>query len=103
MVVGEGDDETIHYRPNDGYELEKVTVDGEAVNVKEYPNEYTFTDVQKDYHIEVVYRKIPVGTLTLRKEVTGALGDRSKKFEFQVSLSGLKPSAEYEADALQLM
>lgn len=100
-VVGEGDDETIHYRPNDGYELEKVTVDGEAVNVKEYPSEYTFTDVQKDHHIEVVYRKIPVGTLTLRKEVTGALGDRSKKFEFQVSLSGLKPSAEYEADGIE--
>lgn len=101
VVVGEGDNETIHYRPNDGYELEKVTVDGEAVNVKEYPNEYTFTDVQKDHHIEVVYRKIPVGTLTLRKEVTGALGDRSKKFEFQVSLSGLKPSAEYEADGIE--
>ena len=101
VVVGEGNDETIHYRPNDGYELEKVTVDGEAVNVKEYPNEYTFIDVQKDHHIEVVYRKIPVGTLTLRKEVTGALGDRSKKFEFQVSLSGLNPSAEYEADGIE--
>lgn len=95
VSVGEGDDETIHYEPDEGYELDKITVDGEEVNPKDFPQDYPFKDVREDHHIEVVYRKIPVGDLTLSKKVTGALGDRSKEFEFEIKLKGLKPEKSY--------
>lgn len=98
VTVGEGDDETIHYEPDDGYELDKITVDGEKVDPKKFPSEYPFTDVREDHDIQVIYRKIPVGDLTLQKKVTGALGDRSKAFEFEIKLGGLKPSKTYVVD-----
>lgn len=96
-IVGEGEDKTITYQPDEGYELEKITVDGKVVDAEEYPEQYDFLDVHDNHHIQVVYRKIPVSTLTIRKQVTGALGDRSKKFDFQVELSNLQPSKKYES------
>lgn len=100
VSVGEGDDETIHYEPDEGYELDKITVDGEDVDPKAYPEEYPFTDVREDHDIKVVYRKIPVGDLTLTKKVTGALGDRSKEFEFAIQLKGLKPEKSYVEESV---
>lgn len=99
-IVGEGEDKTITYEPDEGYELEKITVNGKVVDAEEYPDQYDFRDVHDNHHIQVVYRKIPVSTLRIRKQVTGALGDRSKKFDFQVKLGNLQPSKEYESKEL---
>ena len=99
-TVGEGDDKIITYQPDDGYELEKITVDGKDVDPKDYSKEYDFRDVHDNHEIEVVYSRIPVSDLTIRKVVTGALGDRSKKFDFEVKLSNLKALKEYEAEGI---
>ncbi len=100
-VVGDGEDKTIHYEPNEGYELEKITVDGEIVDPDDNAKQYGFYSVQEDHHIEVVYTKIPAAKLSLRKQVTGALGDRSKAFEFEIRLRGLPPLRAFRADGLE--
>lgn len=59
--VKAGESITIHYSPNAGYTLRKLTVDGEDVDVEKYPNEYTFTNVSSDRRIYAVYRKAASG------------------------------------------
>jgi hypothetical protein len=55
--VATGGSITIHYSPNPGYTLRKLTVDGEDVSVTDHPTEYTFTNVNDDHRIYAVYRK----------------------------------------------
>ena len=52
-------EETINYSPNENYELESITVDGESVDVSTYKDSYTFNDINFDHHIKVVYKAIP--------------------------------------------
>ena len=69
--VEEGEDLKIYICPDEGYEIDKVLVDNEAIDLKtlvyekDNPNAssedgvavYTFTNVSKDYTIEVYYKK----------------------------------------------
>lgn len=52
-----GNDKVIEYSPEEGYLLESVTVDGTKVNIKDYPDTYTFSNVQSDHEIKAVYVK----------------------------------------------
>ena len=63
--VNPGDSFTVQYKPNDGYKLASVTVNGEEVDA---PNEYTFDDIQKDHEIKVVYEPV---TYTIKTSVEG--------------------------------
>lgn len=53
--VQRGDRVEIQYAPEEGYELESVTVDGKAVDVSKYPDSYVFADVRADHTISVVF------------------------------------------------
>ncbi len=55
-TVNYGDDITISYSANTGYHLQKVKVDGVNLDIATYPNSYTFSDVQDNHTIEVIYR-----------------------------------------------
>ncbi len=61
--VYKGDNKTINYAPNDGYKLKSVTVDGTEVDISTYPNSYTFTNLDKNHEIAVVY-ELPTYTVT---------------------------------------
>ena len=50
-----GADKTINYSPNEGYHLEKVTVDGKEVSKTDFAEKYTFENIQADHNIKVVY------------------------------------------------
>lgn len=52
-----GDEKIINYTPNTGFRLVRVSVDGVDVNLDEYPQSYTFSDIQSDHEIEVEYQK----------------------------------------------
>ena len=52
-----GDECTVNYAPDEGYHLENVVVDGQDVNIKEYPSSYTFEDIYADHTIDVAYEK----------------------------------------------
>lgn len=59
----------ISYSPLTNYYLKSVTVDQKPVDLDTYESKYSFTKVNADHHIKVVYAKNPV--LTITKEVTG--------------------------------
>ena len=59
----QGSNITISYSPNEGYELESITVDGSAVSIASYPSSYTFYNTQGTHSINVKY-KIKTFTLT---------------------------------------
>ena len=50
-----GDNKTINYAPKDGYKLKSVTVDAKEMDISKYPNSYTFTNLDKNHEIAVVY------------------------------------------------
>ena len=54
-VVNWGTSKTFSYSPNNGYLLQSVVVDGTPVNIANYPNSYTFSNVQANHSIAVVY------------------------------------------------
>ena len=67
--VPAGGSMNISYSPLTNYYLKSVTVDQKPVDLDTYESKYSFTKVNADHHIKVVYAKNPV--LTITKEVTG--------------------------------
>lgn len=54
--IATGNNYTVQYKPNPGYVLNSILVDGTiSVDPKEFPREYTFTDVTQDHSIRVEY------------------------------------------------
>ncbi len=58
-VVDQGTDFTVKYTPDENYELSSVTVDGEEVDITEYPNEYVFPNLQENHRIHIRFTEIP--------------------------------------------
>ena len=55
--VEAGSNKTIKYKPNSGYVVYSIEVDGIIVNPTTYKSSYTFTNVTTDHTISVVYRQ----------------------------------------------
>lgn len=63
--VASGSDVTINYKPNKGYSLSEIIVDGKNVKVLNYKDRYTFENIQDNHHIKVIYINNPkTGILT---------------------------------------
>lgn len=58
-----GESKKIEYSPHDGYELDKVIVDGKEVNKDEFSENYDFTNITKNHEIEVAYKGISTPTI----------------------------------------
>lgn len=90
---------TYKYTPSDGYKVRKLVVDGKGVPFEKDGGTYVFSKLTEsgtdgyDHTIEVTFQK-PQDIL-ITKNVKGSLGDLSKEFEFEVSLSKLEGSTEY--------
>lgn len=54
-IVNWSSNKTISYSPSSGYLLGTVTVDGSAVNIANYPDSYTFSNVRANHTIAVSY------------------------------------------------
>lgn len=52
-----GTDKKIDYSPSEGYVLDSVTIDEEKTDIFQYKSSYTFTNIQDDHRIKVVYSK----------------------------------------------
>ena len=61
-TVAKGGSYTVEYSPNAGYELSKILVDGESVDIAAYPASYTFENVTENHSIEVTFVKTGGGT-----------------------------------------
>lgn len=69
LKVPAGGSMNISYSPLNSHYLKSVTIDKNDVDKETYQSKYSFTKVNEDHHIQVVYAKNPVITIT--KEVTG--------------------------------
>lgn len=65
--VLKGGSYTVQYKPEPGFTLQSVVVDGVELDPREYPASYTFADVYEDHRIAVSYRE---------KETAPAAGDQ---------------------------
>ncbi|MBQ3415664.1 MAG: InlB B-repeat-containing protein [Clostridia bacterium] len=54
----EGTTEKVTYSPKPGYKLQRIIVDGEDKDIKQYPDEYTFANINQDHTIQVIYEEI---------------------------------------------
>ena len=50
-----GTNYTVTYSPNSGYLLTSVVVDGTPVNIAQYPDSYTFSNIGADHSVSVTY------------------------------------------------
>ena len=62
--VSRGKEKTISYTADSGYRLAKLSVDGSYLPVTEYPDSYTFSDVQADHTLAVTFEPVPTATPT---------------------------------------
>lgn len=62
--VSRGEEKTISYTADSDYRLAKLSVDGSYLPVTEYPDSYTFSDVQADHTLAVTFEPIPTATPT---------------------------------------
>ena len=58
-AISAGENKTISYRPNTGWRLESVIVDGVAQDISRFADGYSFTDIRANHHIRVVYVEVP--------------------------------------------
>jgi uncharacterized repeat protein (TIGR01451 family) len=61
-----GSDKQIEYKPNEGYLLDSIVIDGNPIDPTGYLSDYLFKNVQTDHTIRVVYSKpeLPVKSVT---------------------------------------
>lgn len=59
-----GEEKTVSYTADEGFRLAKLSVDGLYLPVTEYPDSYTFSDIQKDHTLAVTFEPVPTATPT---------------------------------------
>lgn len=52
-----GSDKKIDYSPNEGYLLDSILIDDKPVDISQIRNSYSFTKIQEDHRIKVIYEK----------------------------------------------
>lgn len=62
--VSRGEEKTVSYTADTGYQLSSLLVDGSYLPITEYPDSYTFSDVQTDHTLAVTFEPIPTPTTT---------------------------------------
>lgn len=72
LKVPAGSERTIHYTPEEGYKMDAVLADGKEIDSSVYREQYTFSGINADHKIKVIYEKDPV--ITIAKEVKGSYG-----------------------------
>lgn len=65
-----GSSKVIRYKPNDGYELSSITINGEDVDITKYTTEYIIDNLINNCNIKVVYEPIQTskGSITINKK-----------------------------------
>ena len=59
-----GEEKTVSYTADEGFRLAKLSVDGLYLPVTEYPDSYTFSDIQKDHTLAVTFEPVPTAIPT---------------------------------------
>ena len=84
-----GSDKKIEYSPKEGYFLTSVAVDGNEIDEAKYPDEYTFSNVQADHEIKVVYSPQPVKQVTdsMGNDIDGKMIGQGNSITYRITVS----------------
>ena len=82
-----GENKTISYTPDEGYYLRSVVVNGESVDINTYPEEYAFTNIQKNNEIKVTfspYNQIETEVIggTIDPDITNIKAGETKEIKY---------------------
>lgn len=86
-VVTIGDDQRIVFAPEDGYELSKIIIDGEEIDITGLEEDYMFKNMRGNHEITVIYEKIPEPEVP-KFTVTFMDGDKVLKVEENIPMHG---------------
>lgn len=85
-TIKDGGECNITYSPNTGYYLKTIEVDGTSVNIKDYWDNYKFTNITSNHHIKVIYAKIPTLTIVKKIDKNDLVWDKGYPyFSFKIS------------------
>ncbi|MBO5394784.1 MAG: InlB B-repeat-containing protein, partial [Clostridia bacterium] len=72
LTVQSGDDLELTFKPDDGYILSELVIDGEDVTHLVVDNKYTIENITKDYRVRAVFDK-PMYTITATYDSNGTI------------------------------
>ena len=92
-------EKTVEFHPDEYYELESITVDGEEKDISGDPTAYTFNHIFEDHDISVVYRP-PYRSVTTEVE-NGSITEGNDKVPMWSDMKiGYSPNEGYLLDSI---
>lgn len=98
-TVDFGSEYTVNYTPEEYYELDTIHVDGTAVDPKDYPESYTFSNISQDHKISVKFKEKPKFTITTKVE-NGDIDDSVTLHRDEDLTVNYVPYKHYELDEI---
>ena len=99
LEIDEGGSYTVSYGCDTDHRLQSLLIDGEAVDVSQYPLSYTFTDLQEDRTIQAVFEEIPVYTVST-SATNGTIDTSPSGKEHEPLSVTFTPDEHYVVDTL---
>lgn len=99
LEIPQGESYAVSYGCEEGYRLQKLIVDGVEQNIEEYPDSYTFTDLQADHTIQSTFEEIPRYTVTTSAE-HGTIDEAPSALEHESLTVNFAPEEHYELGSL---
>lgn len=101
LEVAQGESHTVTYSCEENFRLQRLVVDGEEQNIQDYPDSYTFTDLQADHTVEVYFEEIPRYTVTTSVE-HGIIDNDPSALEHGSLTINFSPEEHYELASLTI-
>ncbi len=98
-TVAYASDYTISYEPEENYEIDTLTVDGEAVDPAEHPNFYVFEQISENHSIDVTFKEKPKFKVTTSVE-NGVIDDSVTLYRDKDLTVAYAPDAHYELNEI---
>ncbi len=99
--VDMGMDYKVEYSCTEDYELKQLQVDGQEIDIKEYPDSYTFGNIQNDHSIWVRFTEIP--KFDILTAVTNGTIDASQLIRRDEDVTiHYEPDLHYEIDKVMV-
>lgn len=101
LEIPAGDSYTVTYGCEEGFRLRKLIVDGQEQNINDYPESYTFTNLQDDHTVETYFEEIPRYTVTTSVE-HGMIDEAPSALEHEALTVHFTPEEHFELASLAI-
>lgn len=101
LEIPQGESYTAAYSCEENYRLQRLVIDGVEQNIADYPDSYTFTDLQADHTIDAYFEEIPRYTVTTSAE-HGTIDESPSALEHNSLTVSFSPEDHYELASLMI-